>query len=506
MNSVAFSSSYIICSSFCFLFFVPQQDALMMKSTLSKGMPYATMIYDTLNQMVTNANQEQNYVPTVAAEIAFAQTPVVDEAMPLLCLDLNNQTDSDQIKPMLVQRDIELFFAKSDFKWIMFVSEPVYVQCIISGRQEGLDGVIQIQVLEYATEPEIDRPFIMRTALSKLCTSGAYTPIYCHQEKMHPTGWFLGQGNYDQQLRSHYHLFPGPNTSFDYEVIEIHEKDGSPASEQSKEAILKFDWNVQNMREYALHPVLLNNTYLNERNDSLTTNGTYAIAYGSGTDVITYALPHHFDMINEKHPTDYNIYCVNTLIGPACLYEGSKWNLKQDIPMINFTAPRPPAPWALASLGTSLKTDLKFKLPRIYEKGIGDTYFSGKMLAKFARILIIADEITTLCQSTDEMAVSPEYVDACNSMEMPSVKSRQVALERLKRSVEIWINGSAVTPFVYDPAWGGVVSCGCAFRSEINTCGNKFPDCPGFFGEFYSHFESRRESKQTKMKQIIDFL
>lgn len=446
-------------------------DDLFMKSTLSKGMPYATMIYD-----MNEDDSKAKYVPTIASAIGLAQNPIIDESLSLNCMDLQ-PNGTILIEPMMVQRDIELFFAKSDFKWIMFVSEPVYVQCIITNRDPSSDGIVQIQVLEYVTEPNIPRPLVIRTALSKLCTTGR-DPIYCHQEKMHPTSWFLGQGNYDQQLRHHVHLFPGPNTSFDYEVIEKYNDNNEP----STVSILKFDWNVQNMRNYALHPIPLMDTTTIYQNDSnVVNNVTITMSYASATEPITYALPHHFDMISEPHPTDFNIYCANTLIGPACLYEGSVWHLNQDIPDIEFNGSRPPAPWALAALVNSLQTDLQYQLPQYYQNGIGDTYFSGKMIAKSARILLIADEVTSLCTSASNKSIRPEYVDACNGVTLPSLQSQLDALENLKRSVEIWINGSAVTPFVYDEAWGGMVSCGCEYQPDTQTCGNQFPYCTGFY-------------------------
>ena len=64
---------------------------------------------------------------------------------------------------------------------------------------------------------------------------------------------------------------------------------------------------------------------------------------------------------------------------------------------------------------------------------------------------------------------------------MPTKQERQGAIDRLRSSVEIWINGTAETPFVYDVAWGGVVSCGCNF--DGTHCTNRYPDCPGFLDQ-----------------------
>ena len=41
----------------------------------------------------------------------------------------------------------------------------------------------------------------------------------------------------------------------------------------------------------------------------------------------------------------------------------------------------------------ALRKDLSFALPQNYMNGAGDTYFSGKMLAKLARILLVARDV-----------------------------------------------------------------------------------------------------------------
>jgi endoglucanase Acf2 len=98
-------------------------------------------------------------------------------------------------------------------------------------------------------------------------------------------------------------------------------------------------------------------------------------------------------------------------------------------------------------------------------------------MAKLARIIAIADELVDVCTSKP----TAEYVDACNGLKLPQLKDINHAVDELRESVEIWFNGKAVTPFVYDSAWGGVVSCGCDFDDKTKSCKNHFPDnCPAF--------------------------
>ena len=95
------------------------------------------------------------------------------------------------------------------------------------------------------------------------------------------------------------------------------------------------------------------------------------------------------------------------------------------------------------------------------------------MLAKLGRILAIGEELYEICSATDRPS-------ECHGLQVPALDGTefQTALASLRSSVEIWINGTGTTPFVYDKLWGGVVSCGCDF--EKGKCRNKFPDCPGF--------------------------
>ncbi|CAK0813428.1 unnamed protein product, partial [Prorocentrum cordatum] len=77
-----------------------------------------------------------------------------------------------------------------------------------------------------------------------------------------------------------------------------------------------------------------------------------------------------------------------------------------------------------------------------------DTYFSGKMLARLARLVVIADELG----------------EAKESYFSDMVK-------RLTERIEVWLREDAEAPFVYDAAWGGLVSCGCLYDDCEGECG-----------------------------------
>lgn len=65
---------------------------------------------------------------------------------------------------------------------------------------------------------------------------------------------------------------------------------------------------------------------------------------------------------------------------------------------------------------------------------------------------------------------------------------------------KVWLNGTAGSPLVYDFRWGGVVTCGCAYK-EGKGCTNSIGpyDCPGlsdpglnfglgFYNDHHFHF------------------
>jgi hypothetical protein len=378
-----------------------------MSTSIVKGMPYATMRYD---EMKTTNKHGKIMLPTVMSEVGLAENAIVDGKTQLKC-------HPDEPNLVKVEREVEMHFHSSDFTWLVFFSEPVTVQCIVDEDT----GAVQLQVVDSDSDKrtdaddEVESPFFIRIALSKLCTSNM-NPIYCHQEQMLPYALNLGQGRYDDLLRNHSHLFPGPNTSFHYGI-----------NDAKQQIVLSFDWDVRNMTNY----------------------GVPAKSNPTDVDLIVFALPHHLDLMGTEKAPGYLKYCASSLIGPACLLSGSAWTMIENLPNIGFRAPRPPAPWAIGPLAESLSHDIHYKLPSYFRKGIGDTYFSGKMLAKLGRILMVAEEVKELCDEATNKG-SNGYEEVCEDVTLPSDDDITNAVDNLRSSVEIWINGTGVTPFVFD--------------------------------------------------------
>jgi hypothetical protein len=393
--------------SLTFFYKFALQNAYPMSTSIVKGMPYGTMRYE---QMKTTDKDGKVMLPTVMSEIKLADKPIVDGKTKLKC-------HPDEPELVKVEREIEMHFHESDFTWLVFFSEPVTVQCI----EDEDTGAMQLQVVDSASDrridadDEVDAPFFIRVALTKFCTSNM-NPIYCHQEEMIPNSLNLGQGRYDDLLRNHSHLFPGPNTSFSYAIDDA-----------KQQILLSFDWDVRNMTNY----------------------GESAKSTQTEVNLIVYALPHHLDLMGTEKAPGYLKYCASSLIGPACLLSGSAWSMVENLPNIGFRAPRPPAPWAIAGLAKSLSHDLRYRLPKYFRKGIGDTYFSGKMISKLGRILMVAEEVKELCAGAMNNG-NNGYEEVCEDVDLPSDDEITYAVDNLRSSVEIWLNGSGVVPFVFD--------------------------------------------------------
>jgi len=268
--------------------------------------------------------------------------------------------------------------------------------------------------------PLLTQSLGLRLGVADTCTRGN-NPIFCaHRD--HP--------DYATTLRKYMGMYPGSNTSISYNVVD-------------DKVQLRLDWDAQ--------------SFFEEPDES---------------SLATFALPHHVEsLVNGTRVLDH--HCQRSVLGPTCLAVGSVWHLELPKPVVSFRAPRPPSREALPLLIESLKKDLQYTLPDYFQRGAGDTYFSGKMLAKLARILLIAEEVNELQDIQLELTGT---------------------IEELKRSVEVWVDGSAETPLVYDSSCkfrkendkcrpnnssgGGVVSCGCTFHED--HCTSHFPDCPGF--------------------------
>jgi len=384
-------------------------------------------------------------MPTIAAEVALYSSPVTDGNVTLECSAV----------PTRVESELKLTF-HSDFTWMVFFSEPVMVQCIDNGDS------VQWQVVELADDVSSLKQLTIRASLLTSCSNGL-NAIYCGEDNQDP----VVTAEYEELLRERSHVYPGPNADVRYGVDTT-----------SGKAIVKLDWDVQEMRKSKKQ---------------------------SKEELFMYALPHHLTrMQGDKWMPWTGRFCVSSLIGSTCAVTGSTWDLKEDLPIASFRAPRPPQVEALPAIASALKRDINFVIPDNFQRGAGDTYFSGKVLARVGRVLLIHEELEDLCNGKAvgyklNNAQKLEYMNACRDLELPSDEEITNTMDMLRSSTEVWINGTAEAAFAYDAAWGGVISCGCLWDGNTQGCSNTLPDCPatsdqglnfgnGFYNDHHFHY------------------
>lgn len=392
-----------------------------MTAPIVRGMPYTTMLYSG------------DTYPVIASKIPNSLPPLIDGNFRLHC----NETGSTA----RVTKDVELYFKDSDFTWLVFYSRPVTVYC-----DKNNDAAFELQILP----EEYDEPLVVRAALLNNCTTGI-NPLYCYR------GRASNSSLYADVLRKHAAVYPYKSSlKYDFPKKNNNLKDAPVNAE------LHFDWDAKHATDPA-----------------------------NNEQVIMFALPHHIDLLAKAHQYSGCSVSAPTLHGKACLISSNIWTMEEKLPDLGYTAPRPPKSDFIPALAESLHDDMNFELPSYFMRGAGDTYFSGKMLAKLARIVIICDELRNLQNATNINEIEDMYSDsdvktleetiyASGNVTLPSDQQFQTTLDRLRSSVEVWVNGTAETVFVYDASWGGVVSCGCYFDSGTLKCGNAFPNCPAF--------------------------
>ncbi|CAM9532890.1 unnamed protein product, partial [Ascophyllum nodosum] len=159
-------------------------------------------------------------------------------------------------------------------------------------------------------------------------------------------------------------------------------------------------------------------------------------------DLLMMALPHHLDMmqdLGENVPTVMEgIYF--TIKGPMAGIVGSVWTMHDNLTDIAWIA-RTPLDKATAAvddplLSLSWKRQIKKALAedlRTVLPTAPDVYGFGKQIARFARLVLIADELG-------------------------DVDSRDAALATLSAYLTPWMKNENQDILVYDKTWGGVVT------------------------------------------------
>jgi hypothetical protein len=461
-----------------------------MKSHIVRGMPYATMRYSG------------GILPSLTSANRPIETPIVDGSQELQCAELLLDGTFAKHTVTTVNKEILMHFKGSDFTWVVFFSRPVQIECAVTKPLEfstpgPLVSVnLQLNVVNMVntgddvdaeSNDEIDE-LVVRVALVNQCTSGKSDM----REHCSKSSRLEDPEAYLELLRSHVHLYPKtPKVALNYNYT--HDNHGS--NEQVDAAVVEFDWDVVQSSISSSKPESESKRQRRLAETKTTTSTEQP------KQVLMYALPHHQSTLQstESAPVTITKHCISTFHGPTCLVEGNKWNKVEDLSTPqSFLANRPPEAVSIPALALAVSTDLHYQLSSNLLRGAADTYFSGKILARLGRVLVVTSELKDLAaaaggkKSKQQLVVPSMYSDvkgieyslavaAAAKESLPSQEEIADAVDMLKKGVQIWLQHEATeAPFVYDKSWGGLVNCGCVYvgTGDNGVCNNAFPDCP----------------------------
>jgi len=465
-----------------------------MTTHLVRGMPYATMEYSG-----------SGIVPAITSAKALASTPVVDGGKSTLrcgkMTDSSSGGGKGEGSTVVAEREVVLHFKGSDFTWAAFFSRPVTLSCQAVDVDESGPGVMYEKMFQMSAVPVVssgehhdddDAPLVVRVALVNECTTGD-SAIAAHCE---PERAMADVDGYLDLLRRHVASYPRhPVVGIDYNTVasssgDEKETNTSGDDDDDDASRVTFDWDVQTYSptssfNRSRHHRNLRTDRTASSNRTSSSQPSYNSADDSGdTDtLLMFAMPHHQEQLDGSQEQQIlKDYCKPTFHGSACIVKGKKWALTEKLgaPQ-SFVGEYPPEAAAIPHLAEALATDIKYELSDNLHRGAADTYFSGKVLAKLGRIILVAAEMLQL--SSDRKSRFPvlaEYapsalksdrysdsVEAAKKASLPSEEDIAAAVEELKKGVEIWINGNAEALYVYDESWGGLVNCGCVYGTCV---------------------------------------
>eukprot|EP01041_Mallomonas_annulata_P000931 gene931-1807_t len=408
-----------------------------MRSPIVRGSPYITMKYINATPHIY-----------VQRPLAYESPVIYDQGINKKKFKCGIGAGNFSESPILVQKEMIMEFDVSDQLWMIFISKPTYFVCSIPPwPQQGSFQLKATKPMEYG---------VIRVALAYTC-SKALNPVKCN----HTHRSIEQMDDMKNLLRTH--AVAVPTARADVAFSNSNDNDVN-----SMNIVIK--WEPESLYNNNNN----NNNNINNNQNTLKSNNHKnhnKIRTSTSTSTtedlkpLILALPHHQKIFNRTLSNKIiNIGCVVTLHGEACPIADAIWNLQESLPIISFHADRPIRDEILPLIKSSISDDLHYNIQDIYARGVGDTYFSGKELAKLARIIIIANELGYTLDNIDF----------------------QNALNRLKKGIEIWIENKGENIFVYDKIWGGYITCGCSpvpWNLKTNHCDNKFPNCPSVYDQ-----------------------
>lgn len=363
--------------------------AASMDVVISRGSPYATFEFNGATPMVTS--------PMSVRRLNNTLSITVDGVL--------RACDGSRVRG----GTIGVTFVESDESWLVF------------SNQKQLSWTCQGEPFSLQATGQPSATTVVRVAMANNCTTGTG---FRHCPRGSTKGRGVAQVSYTQALIKHADTYPATGQA------QWSVSDGVSS--------LVYKWSKRSVRMH----------------------GQPAEA---DSPLLMMALPHHLAVFdNATKAAILPIARVHqSTRGQAVAVVASSWTSIYKLSSISFTGPRPISDGMKSLIKTAIvhgpamyngtDADKDYDLPLNYALGAGDTYFAGKMLARLARIAVVAEEVLGTKDPVTTQLVS-----------------------RLQQRVEIWLNHSGANRFQYDQLWGGLVACGCKYD---NCEGNCTPHC-----------------------------
>lgn len=165
--------------------------------------------------------------------------------------------------------------------------------------------------------------------------------------------------------------------------------------------------------------------------DTSTTTFSYT-KIGAGSNVITYAFPHHNDTLSS--PSYASDLSISTIRGTLQAVIGNTWTMYDQLSTITWHSPNAIDSDKLSAIQTALDTEKTFQA---YHLDAGEAYLFGKQISRAGRLALIADQIGDPAARDGIIAAMKTYLNPWFDNDANSVALRSL---------------------MYDTTWGGVIA------------------------------------------------
>ncbi|MDB5180461.1 MAG: uncharacterized protein JWO54_219 [Candidatus Saccharibacteria bacterium] len=183
---------------------------------------------------------------------------------------------------------------------------------------------------------------------------------------------------------------------------------------------------------------------------------------GTGSNLITYALPHHEAILTS--PTYVPNHSFPTIRGTLHAVIGNIWTLSDTLSTITWNSPNAIDGGRLSGITSALATEKTFAASNL---DATEAYTFGKQISRAARLALIADQVG-------------------------DTTARDSIIASMKTYLNPWFNRSAnantTLSLAYDTTWGGIVSMNALVTSPPGNPNQATEFGNAIYNDHYFHW------------------